>query len=151
MYNGVHKKLLWEIFLLHVEYDIPSCLNTILDLVLELMVGWVPPVGGEGVCGDYFRSILDISVDPISDFLFIRSAGAKEKEKLRKLIFPSGTSDLRRVSLSFSNELLSYLGDFDFSTADFKEQSVVFTDGGSATVVWECPNDGYISTHKWVV
>ena len=24
-YNGVHKKLLWEISLPHVEYDIPSC------------------------------------------------------------------------------------------------------------------------------
>ena len=33
VYNGVHKKLLWEIFLPHVEYDIPSCIDTILDLV----------------------------------------------------------------------------------------------------------------------
>ena len=113
------------------------------------MVDWVPPVGGEDACGDYFRTILDISMDPISDFLFFRSAGAKEQEKLRKLIFPSGSSELRRISLSFSSELLSYLGDFDFSTADFKEQSAVFKDGGSAKVVWECPNDGYISTHKW--
>ena len=66
VYNGVHKKLLCET---HVEYDIPSCLNTILDLVQERMVGWLPPVGGEDMCGDYFRSILDISVDPISESL----------------------------------------------------------------------------------
>ena len=150
VYNGVHKKLLWEIFLPHVEYDIPSCIDIILDLVQERMVDWVPPVGGEDACGDYFRIILDISMDPISDFLFIRSAGAKEQEKFCKLIFPSDSSELRQISLSFSNELLSYLGDFDFSTADFKEQSAVFKDGGSAKVVWECPNDGYISTHKWV-
>ena len=114
------------------------------------MVDWVPPVGGDDVCGDYFHSILDISIDPISDFLFIRSAGVKEKEKLSKLIFPTGSSTLNRVSVSFSNELLSHLGDFDFSTANFKEQMVEFADGGQSTVVWECPNEGYISTHKWV-
>ena len=55
-----------------------------------------------------------------------------------------------RVSVSFSNELLSHFGDFDFSTANFKEQVVEFADGGQSTVVWECPNEGYISTHKWV-
>ena len=66
------------------------------------------------------------------------------------MAFPGGSATIDRITIWFSNALLSYLGDFDFTKTHFDNVPAggPFHPEESGKIVWQFPYLEYISTSE---
>ena len=102
------------------------------------------------------KHLCKVIIDPVNDFIHVYSYPEhKRKLEFVKLAFPGGggggggggSATIDRITFWFSNALLSYLGNFDFTKAHFDNVPA----GGplhpeeSGKIVWQYPHLEYIS------
>ena len=107
---------------------------------------------GVNAVGTFFLTHLcKVIIDPVSDFIHVYSY-PEDKRKLEfvKLAFPGGSATIDRITIWFSNALLSYLDNFDFTKTHFNNVPAggPFHPEESGKIVWQYPHLEYISTSE---